>query len=68
VDPNKIIFSNSVKKCKDIKYARDKGVHMTTADTIDELHKIRAYHPNCDVLWRIAIPELQNKSLATTFS
>lgn len=58
VDPNRIIFSNSIKKISDLKFAKESNVNLTTADTIDELHKIRAFHPNCDILWRIAIPEL----------
>ena len=58
VDPKRIIFSNSIKKISDLKFARENNVNLTTADTIDELHKIREFHPNCEILWRIAIPEL----------
>ena len=58
IDPKRIIFSNSIKKIDDLKFAKKHKVRLTTADTIDELHKISAFHPNCEILWRIAIPEL----------
>ena len=58
MNPSKIILSNSIKKKGDIEFARLNNVNLTTADTLSELHKIKAYHPNCEILWRIAIPEI----------
>ena len=60
VNPNRIILSNSVKKISDLKFARDNKVNLTTADTLEELEKIKAIHPETDILWRISIPELHS--------
>jgi diaminopimelate decarboxylase len=41
---------------------------MTTADSIDELLKIKKYAPTMGVMWRIAIKEEASDKLATPFS
>lgn len=56
-DANKIIYSNPVKNEKDLKWAYKVGVPFTTADTMDELIKIKKYAPGMKVLWRITIKE-----------
>lgn len=63
-----IVYSNSIKNEKDLIWAAQNGVRTTTADSIDELHKIKKYAPNMDVLWRIAIKEEATDNLATPFS
>lgn len=40
----------------------------TTADSIDELFKIKELAPNMSILWRIAIKEDSADNLSTTFS
>lgn len=40
----------------------------TTADSIDELVKIKELAPNMGILWRIAIKEDESDNLATVFS
>jgi diaminopimelate decarboxylase len=40
VSPSKIVYSNVAKEEKHILYAKEKGVLLTTADTIDEVKKI----------------------------
>jgi len=43
-------------------------VKLTTADSIDELIKIKKYAPTMGVMWRIAIKEEATDKLATPFS
>ena len=50
-----IIYSNSIKNEEDLIWAETKGINVTTADSIDELIKIRKYAPNMRILWRISI-------------
>jgi len=68
VAPQNIIYSNPVKDEKDIVYATKKGVNITTADTFDELIKIKKYAPNMKILWRLSIKEDNPQDLATVFS
>lgn len=43
-------------------------MEYTTADTFEELEKIKRIAPNMKVLWRISIPEDNSKQLSTVFS
>lgn len=52
-----IVYSNPIKNEKDLQWAGETGVKLTTADSIDELTKIKRFAPNMDILWRIAIKE-----------
>ena len=63
-----IIYSNSVKNERDLQWAHHAGIQLTTADSIDELKKIKKYAPSMNVLWRIAIKEEIDDDLATPFS
>lgn len=56
-----MIYSNPVKEEKDIEYAAKNNVLFTTADSIDELLKIKAIAPNMKILWRISITEDNSK-------
>lgn len=55
VSLDNIVYSNPIKNEKDLIWAAEQGVKLTTADSIDELIKIKKYAPNMDILWRIAI-------------
>jgi len=68
VAPSNIVYSNPVKDEKDIVYATKKGVNITTADTFDELIKIKKFAPNMKILWRLSIKEDNPQDLATVFS
>lgn len=57
VSPDKIIFANPCKAINHIKYAKEKGVNLTTFDNEDELKKIAEYHPNCGVVMRIHVDD-----------
>lgn len=57
ISPSNMIYSNPVKEEKDIIYASKNNVLYTTADTFDELIKIKTLAPNMKILWRISITE-----------
>lgn len=63
-----IVYSNPIKNQRDLIWAAETGVKLTTADSIDQLIKIKKYAPNMDILWRIAIKEEATDNLATPFS
>ena len=68
VSPDRIVFSNPVKNEQELSWAQRKKIVYTTADTFDELVKIKAYAPKMKVLWRISIKEENPEKLATVFS
>lgn len=53
VESENIIFANPCKANSNIRYSRDQGVNLMTADNADELRKIYAINPNADVVIRI---------------
>ena len=55
VDPRNIVYSNSIKDENDLQWAAEAGIGLTTADSIDELIKIKEIAPKMKILWRIAI-------------
>ena len=63
-----IVYSNTIKDENDLAWAEHKQIPLTTADTIDELHKIKRLAPSMGILWRIAIQEEADDNLATPFS
>lgn len=63
-----IVYSNPIKDETDLKWAYKHGIRLTTADTIDELLKIKQLAPGMKVLWRIAIKEDAKDNLSTPFS
>lgn len=68
VPASKLVYSNPIKEEKDIYYAKTKGVQLTTADSIDELIKIKKIAPEMKILWRISIVEENPEKMATLFS
>jgi len=52
-----MIYSNPIKNMVDLEYAYKQGVRMTTADSLEELKKIKEIAPDMKVLWRITITE-----------
>ncbi|KAH8826227.1 pyridoxal-dependent decarboxylase [Flagelloscypha sp. PMI_526] len=54
LDPtSNIIFANPCKASSFIRSAASKGVHMTTFDNSDELHKIKRTNPKAQLVLRI---------------
>ena len=54
-DPSKIIFANPCKMPSHIKYAETNNINLMTFDSIEELNKIKLYHPNAELILRIAV-------------
>lgn len=61
VGPERIIFANPCKQTSFIKYARAHQVKMMTFDNQPELHKIKQYHPDAELVLRIKVDD--SKSL-----
>lgn len=61
---NSVVYSNSIKDESDLQWAEKNGIKMTTADSIDELVKIKALAPKMSVLWRISIKEEASDNLS----
>lgn len=53
VAPSKILYANPCKRTQDIAYALQKGVTMTTFDSVCELEKIKSVAPDMGVVLRI---------------
>jgi len=53
VQPERIIFANPCKQASNVRYAHKHGVEQMTFDNEDELHKIKANHPNAKCVLRI---------------
>ncbi len=56
-----IILSNPYKTKFDIEYANIKGVTKIVCNTVDEAEKIKSYHPNAELIWRIQSCEQYSK-------
>ena len=56
IPPEKLIYTQPVKKRSDIVYLRERGVDLFIFDSDDELEKLRQTAPKVRVLLRIAIP------------
>ncbi|GAV52566.1 hypothetical protein ZYGR_0AG05570 [Zygosaccharomyces rouxii] len=54
VDPERIIYANPCKASSFIKYAAGARVLKSTFDNVEELYKIKKYHPDSQLLLRIA--------------
>lgn len=72
VSGSEIVYSNSIKEERDLKYALKKNITLTTADTLDEIIKIqklqKSKNSEMNILWRISIKEENSEQLATVFS
>jgi ornithine decarboxylase len=52
-----VIFANPCKQISHIQFANKVGVKMTTADNVDELHKLAKHWPGCHVVLRICVDD-----------
>jgi len=55
--PDNLIYANPCKQANMLRYARQVGVRMMTADNVDELYKIRDIFPKARVVLRIAVDD-----------
>jgi ornithine decarboxylase len=60
-DPSRIIFANPCKMTSQIKYARSNDVDLLVFDNEEELYKIKLYHPNCNLVLRLAVDDSKSK-------
>jgi ornithine decarboxylase len=56
-NPNKIIFANPIKLPSDLNWTRQKGIDLMTADCVEELDKIKHFHPTAKIILRIAVDD-----------
>lgn len=54
VSPNRIIYANPCKASSFIRYAAKNRVMKSTFDNVEELHKVKKYHPESQLLLRIS--------------
>lgn len=53
VSPQRIIYANPCKASSFVRSAASQGVRLTTFDNLDELDKIKKFHPNAQLVVRI---------------
>ena len=53
VDPSNIIYANPCKQGSFIRFAAEHDVKMMTFDNVEELHKIKRFFPNAQLIIRI---------------
>jgi len=68
VKSSDLVYSNPIKDENDLEWAAKNKIQLTTADSIDELRKIKEIAPKMKILWRLAIKEEASDNLATSFS
>ncbi|HPZ81396.1 MAG TPA: type III PLP-dependent enzyme [Candidatus Atribacteria bacterium] len=56
VPPERMIFANTIKRKKGLRYARETGVDLMTYDNEEELKKIALIYPEARLLVRIKTP------------
>lgn len=52
-DADRIVYANPCKTNSFIRHARSNHVNLTTVDNVQELYKLKKFHPDCNVLIRI---------------
>ncbi|KAF8700795.1 hypothetical protein HU200_034153 [Digitaria exilis] len=57
VGPDRIIYANPCKPESHIEYAASAGVNVTTFDSVEEVGKVKRFHPSCKLLLRLKVPD-----------
>ncbi|KAF8650469.1 hypothetical protein HU200_063834 [Digitaria exilis] len=57
VTADRIIYANPCKPESHIAYAASVGVGVATFDSVEELRKIKRFHPGCKLLLRLKVPD-----------
>ncbi|RKP31076.1 ornithine decarboxylase [Metschnikowia bicuspidata] len=52
-DPSRVVYANPCKANSFIRHARVNNVDLTTIDNVQELYKLKKFHPECRVLVRL---------------
>ena len=58
VEPDRIIFANTIKRPEALEFARKARVNLVTFDNEPELYKIAKHHPGCGVMCRLKVSNL----------
>lgn len=53
VDKDRIVYTHTAKQISHLKYSAEKEIKKLTFDSIEELQKIKTYHPKAEVVLRI---------------
>lgn len=53
-----VVFAHPCKRPSDLSFAQSCGVRLATFDRVDELHKIKAHHPESELLLRLRVDAL----------
>ncbi|EPQ31589.1 uncharacterized protein PFL1_00922 [Pseudozyma flocculosa PF-1] len=53
VSPSRIIYANPCKAASFVRHAAAHNVGLTTFDNVDELYKMKKFHPGCKLVVRI---------------
>ncbi|SPO22657.1 probable ornithine decarboxylase [Ustilago trichophora] len=53
INPARIIYANPCKAASFVRHAAANNVGLTTFDNLDELEKMKRYHPSCKLVVRI---------------
>ncbi|MEN3185733.1 MAG: type III PLP-dependent enzyme [Atribacterota bacterium] len=61
VEPQRMIFANTIKRKEALRYAREKGVDLLTYDNEEELRKIRTVYPEAKLILRLKTPSLGSR-------
>lgn len=61
VSPENIVFANPCKAPDQIKYARSEDIDLLTFDDINELWKIKLYHPSANLIIRITTDDSKSE-------
>lgn len=58
---DKIIYANPCKSTEYIQYARSQRIYMMTFDNVDELLKVKLFHPNAELVLRILVDDSKSR-------
>ena len=57
VPASRLLYANPIKQPSHVRFARERGVPMTVFDGAEELRKMAAHYPACELLLRIAVDD-----------
>jgi len=59
-DGSRILYANPCKPISHLQYAKQKGVQHMTFDSEEELYKVKLYHPQAQLILRIAVDDTKS--------
>lgn len=61
ISPQRLIFANTIKRKKGIRFAKENGITRMTYDNFDEIGKIARVYPEASVILRIKTPSVGSR-------